>query len=206
MASTGAPAPLEAELVELDSDTLDRRLAALRNRRRKIPVVARAEASPEYEEHTNRRRCLIWSGMATLALIIVGLVLFFTGIFSEGGSDARMIPSSPTPAFTPAPVASSDSSQRPTTPEFNATKAGGFCFRAVVELEDAVREYVQSNRTNGAEGTEYGWPIGAWCITPMETLFEIFFEVSGFNEALDEWDVSNVVSLVRVKSSTLLAF
>jgi surface protein len=65
----------------------------------------------------------------------------------------------------------------------------------------AVRHYVRGNK---AVRTMYGQNINDWCVGRVTAMDYIFYELSGFNEPLHNWDVSSVTTMrgmVRISTN-----
>jgi len=70
------------------------------------------------------------------------------------------------------------------------------CFPDRASLLDAVDIYLANNSTDTDVAIKYGWPIGTWCVSSVTQFAQIFSlarnsAAATFNEALNEWDVSN---------------
>ena len=75
------------------------------------------------------------------------------------------------------------------------------CFQSTAELYAAVDDYMEDSSQFSTVASEYGWPIGTWCVrdvTNMQNVFNSFSrnrDLETFNEDISDWDVSNVVSM-----------
>eukprot|EP00978_Attheya_sp_CCMP212_P001445 scaffold3023_cov50-Attheya_sp.AAC.1 len=80
-------------------------------------------------------------------------------------------------------------------------------FESREELQEAVKKYTKYNLVDAEEfATTYGWPIGRWDVSNIETFRDIFSDVYSFNENIRSWDVSDANSLYISTYLSLLIY
>lgn len=102
-----------------------------------------------------------------------------------------------------------------TSSQVNVQVEGGVpypCFQSNDELKAAVRAYHQDNSPTANVSLKYGWPIGSWCVTPVNRFTEVFlanengidiavsgeelfYNMSYFHEDIGGWDMSNALEM-----------
>jgi hypothetical protein len=139
------------------------------------------------------------------------------GFFVPSSPQSPVLPvNSPVPAPTAPPSVSSNPTGEPTrsistefptalqeveVPTFTPTEAF-LPFESLAELVEAVDEYVDDRSPESNVARIRGFPINAWDVSQLSD-FRFLFSPSSerssslgdFNEDLDQWDMSNAVSL-----------
>lgn len=69
------------------------------------------------------------------------------------------------------------------------------CFRSNFELREAVQAYIHDTLPNATIANTYGFPIGSWCVSPLQDFSGVFQCATNFNEDIGAWDVSKAVTM-----------
>uniref|UniRef100_A0A7S2XPV1 F-box domain-containing protein n=1 Tax=Attheya septentrionalis TaxID=420275 RepID=A0A7S2XPV1_9STRA len=65
-------------------------------------------------------------------------------------------------------------------------------FQSGDELRIAVEKYAKYNPNDAEDfATTYGWPIGRWNVSSIESFERLFNDCESFNESIGSWNVSN---------------
>ena len=74
------------------------------------------------------------------------------------------------------------------------------CFNDRDELYSAVRKFHQdgcsnSNNCNNLIVKKYGWPMGSWCVSNVNSMNLMFVALADFNDDISTWDTSKVTDM-----------
>jgi len=125
----------------------------------------------------DKRRMLAFAGFFFLALM--GVIIAFSVKGKRGDK--------PQPVPKPIETQPTDS---------NLSLSATTCIPDGDSLRMAIDAYLDDNSSETDVAIKYGWPIGTWCVS-LVIDFDSIFDASQnsraatFNEALNEWDVSN---------------
>lgn len=104
------------------------------------------------------------------------------------------------PLATRSSDTSSSLAKQPTTPR---------CFAFSFELESAVDDYLAGGDRRNQALSDYGSPIGSWCVDAIDGMDELFSvernpSAIDFDEPLSEWRVHNVISMRQMFSGAAM--
>ena len=70
-------------------------------------------------------------------------------------------------------------------------------FQSREELKEAVEKYLKYNVVDAeAFAITYGWPMGRWDVSNIQTFIGLFKDKANFNENIGSWDVSNAGDMI----------
>lgn len=74
------------------------------------------------------------------------------------------------------------------------------CFDTTDELRIAINQYIDADTYDSTLATQYGWPLGQWCVSLLQDFSNLFCNTNlhhknSFDEDLSSWDVSKATSM-----------
>ena len=134
-----------------------------------------------------------------LALCVVVIVITTTIVITNPGSGNNESSPSNSPFIVPTEV--------PLMPTVAPTWPSR-CFETTEELKSAVGIYLDNPSPNSSLAQEYGYPIGSWCVSPIQDFSNVFSSsenpsVVTFNEPLGDWDTSRAQNMNSMFSGAI---